>query len=100
SAFPTVRLDVPVNTGSAKYLASHILNNKKAAALVLALLLLAGCVGVYKLVRRNRASTAQNVPFQAIELLRLTNSGRVNDSAISPDGQYVAYVVENGGGNQ
>jgi Tol biopolymer transport system component len=44
-------------------------------------------------VRRNRSSIAPNVPFQAIELLRLTNSGRVNDSAISPDGQYVAYVV-------
>jgi len=97
SAFPTVRLDVPLNTGSTRFLGSHILNNKKAAALVLALLVLAGGFGLYKLVRRNRSSTAPNVPFQAIELLRLTNSGRVNDSAISPDGQYVAYVVENGG---
>ena len=51
--------------------------------------------GVYKLVQRNRSSLAPPVPFQAIELLRLTNSGRVSDSAISPDGRYVAYVVEN-----
>ncbi len=36
SAFPTVRLDVAQNTGSAKYLGSYIPQTKKAAALVLA----------------------------------------------------------------
>ncbi len=96
SAFPTVRLEVQQSTASNEYL-RKISNNKKAAVLVLAALLVAGGFGLYRLARRNRASVAPTIPFQAIELLRLTNSGRVNDSAISPDGKYVAYVVESGG---
>jgi Tol biopolymer transport system component len=52
--------------------------------------------GGYRLWRTNR-STAQVAPFQTIELTRLTNSGRVNDAAISPDGRYVAYVAANEG---
>ncbi|HKR60730.1 MAG TPA: protein kinase [Pyrinomonadaceae bacterium] len=94
SAFPTVRLEVPQSTN--EYL-QKISTNKKAAALVLVILLLAGGFGLYKLLRRNRTAAAPPIPFQAIELLRLTNSGRVNDSAISPDGRYVAYVIENAG---
>ncbi|MGI8919431.1 MAG: protein kinase domain-containing protein [Pyrinomonadaceae bacterium] len=97
SAAPTVRLDVPLSTASNKYLASTVLNNRKAAALVLAVVLFGGAFGFYKMVLRDRSAGAPTVPFQAVELLRLTNSGRVNDSAISPDGKYVAYVVENGG---
>ncbi|MGI8733826.1 MAG: protein kinase domain-containing protein [Pyrinomonadaceae bacterium] len=96
SAFPTIRLEVQESTASNKYL-HKISKNKKAAGLVLTVLLVAGGFGLYKLLGRNRSSVAPAVPFQAIELLRLTNSGRVNDSAISPDGKYVAYVVENGG---
>jgi len=97
SAAPTVRLSVPVSTASNKYLASNVLDRKKVAALLVAVLLVAGGFGLYRMARRNRPSVAPNVPFQAIELLRLTNSGRVNDSAISPDGKYVAYTVENAG---
>ena len=96
SAFPTVRLEVQQSTAGYKYL-EKISKNKKAAALVLTILLVAVGFGLYRMVRRNRPSVAPAVPFQAIELLRLTNSGRVNDSAISPDGKYVAYIVENAG---
>ena len=96
SAAPTVRLDAPISTASNKYLARSSIS-KRAAAIVVAVLVIGGGFGLYKLVRRNRSAAAPPIPFQAIELLRLTNSGRVNDSAISPDGKYVAYVVENGG---
>ena len=92
SAFPTVPLEVRESTAG-----DQISKNKKAAALVLTILLVALGFGLYKMMRGNRPSAAPNVPFQAIELLRLTNSGRVNDSAISPDGKYVAYIVENAG---
>jgi serine/threonine protein kinase len=93
SAASTVRLDLPPSISSN----DRIFSYKKAAALGLTALLLAFGFGVYKLVQHNRSSIAPPIPFQAIELLRLTNSGRVSDSAISPDGRYVAYVVENGG---
>ena len=97
SAAPTVRLELPASTAGYANLASKISNNKKAAAaVVLSVLLLAGGFGIYRRMR-NRDSTPSIIPFQAIELLRLTNSGRVNDSAISPDGRYVAYVLETGG---
>jgi serine/threonine protein kinase len=96
SAFPTVRLEAPVSTGSTEYFANKISSHKKLAALVLTVLLLAGGFGIFRLMRRDR-NAAPATPFQAIELLRLTNSGRVNDSAISPDGRYVSYVVESSG---
>src|SRR4030095_930709 len=70
---------------------------KKAVAVVLPLLRIASGFGIYKLANRNQSSASPPTPFQAIELLRLTNSGRVYDSAISPDGKYVAYVVEKDG---
>jgi len=36
-------------------------------------------------------------PFQQIEITRLTSNGKVRLAAISPDGKYVAYVVDEGG---
>lgn len=41
----------------------------------------------------NRASPA---PFQTMQLTRLTNSGKAIDAVISPDGKYVAYVMDEG----
>ncbi|HEY9503034.1 MAG TPA: protein kinase [Pyrinomonadaceae bacterium] len=89
----TVRLNLPHSTTSNQPPTKGFLTYAKVVALF-ALISLVG-FGLYKLVPRNESSLA--VPFQAIELLRLTNSGRVSDSAISPDGKYVSYVVENGG---
>jgi len=36
-------------------------------------------------------------PFQNLRMTKLTNSGRTIDAAISPDGRYLAEVVEDGG---
>ncbi|MGA8345531.1 MAG: protein kinase [Candidatus Sulfotelmatobacter sp.] len=33
-------------------------------------------------------------PFQRIEITQLTNNGKVSTAAISPDGKYVAYAVD------
>jgi Tol biopolymer transport system component len=38
-------------------------------------------------------------PFQQIEITQLTNNGKVKTAAISQDGRYVAYVVDEGTGN-
>ena len=37
-------------------------------------------------------------PFQRIEITQLTSNGRVKTAAISPDGRYVGYVVDEGSG--
>jgi len=91
---PTVRLDSPISTSSTKP-AKRFSNYAKLPVLIV--LMLAVGFGIYELVRRRESSLVPSTPFQAIELLRLTNSGRVIDSAISPDGKYVSYIVENGG---
>ncbi|HET6863383.1 MAG TPA: protein kinase, partial [Pyrinomonadaceae bacterium] len=94
-AASTVRLDAPISTSTNPHPAKSPLNYMKLAAL--GALILAVGFGLYKFVTRNDSSLAPTAPFQGIELLRLTNSGRVSDSAISPDGKYVSYVVESGG---
>ena len=97
SAFPTVRLEAQQSTASIQYVYQIASNRKFVVAFVLIVLLSVGGFGVYKFLRRSRSPAVSPIPFQAIELLRLTNSGRVNDTAISPDGKYVTYVVESGG---
>jgi Tol biopolymer transport system component/predicted Ser/Thr protein kinase len=37
---------------------------------------------------------ARHVPFQQIEIMQLTTNGKVKTAAISPDGKYVAYAVD------
>jgi Tol biopolymer transport system component len=37
------------------------------------------------------------IPFQKLEITRLTTSGKVTKAAISPDGRYVAYVTDEAG---
>jgi Tol biopolymer transport system component/DNA-binding winged helix-turn-helix (wHTH) protein len=38
-------------------------------------------------------------PFQRIEITQVTGNGKVKTAAISPDGRYVGYVVDEGSGN-
>jgi eukaryotic-like serine/threonine-protein kinase len=40
---------------------------------------------------------AKPAPFQQIEITQLTSNGRVKTAAISADGKYVAYAVDEGG---
>jgi serine/threonine protein kinase/Tol biopolymer transport system component/tetratricopeptide (TPR) repeat protein len=94
----TVAVGTAHTTSSPGFQVSKARRPRKVFALGLAISLVLGLAafGGYRLWLRNRA-TAQVVPFQTIELTRFTNSGRVNDAAISPDGRYVAYVAANEG---
>ncbi len=72
-------------------LSIEIKRHKFGAAVVLAAVLTVaalGAFGVYKLINRQPPVGA----FQNIKLSRVTNSGDVIDSAISPDGKYIVYV--------
>lgn len=72
-------------------LSVEIKRHKFGAAVVVAIVLaIVGlcAFGVYKLANREPAVGA----FQNIRLTRVTNSGDVIDSAISPDGKYIVYI--------
>jgi eukaryotic-like serine/threonine-protein kinase len=79
---------------SAEYLISEIKSHKKAAilAFVTITIAVAGVTfGVVKLVGKKSSSR-----FQAMEISRLTSTGKAlwTSLSISPDGKYVAYVID------
>jgi len=64
------------------------------AALAVIILALAG-YGFYKM--RARSETKLRVPFERVEVTKLTTNGNALMGAISPDGKYVAYVTGESG---
>ncbi len=78
---------------SAEYLVNGIKRNKVAA--VLLLLISVGLVyGVYKFGFQPKPNLAH---FQKITITRVTNEGNVETAAVSPDGKYIAYSLEEDG---
>jgi len=61
-----------------------------------ALLLSAVLFGVYFL-RRQKSEPKLRVPFERVEVTKLTTNGNALMGAISPDGKYVAYVTGESG---
>jgi len=64
------------------------------AALAAIVLALAG-YGLYKM--KARTETKLRVPFERVEVTKLTTNGNALMGAISPDGKYVAYVTGGSG---
>ncbi len=63
------------------------------AALLIGLLIVAAAVyGMYTLVRRPAAT-----PFQTFAITQLTNTGKVQNAAISPDGRFLLTVQSDNG---
>jgi eukaryotic-like serine/threonine-protein kinase len=63
------------------------------AFIVLALAVSGAGFGLYKLISR----PTRPAHFQLTSIARLTNSGKVIDTTISPDGRYVVYCLSNAG---
>ena len=59
------------------------------------MVVIAGGIGLYKFL--NRSNPTPPAPFQTTKITRLTATGKARGAAISPDGKYVAYVVDDAG---
>jgi serine/threonine protein kinase len=89
------RMSVPP-ASSAQVLSSEIKRHKTTAvviASVVLLLIVAAAFGVYKFIG---SRSAHGVATRR-KISRLTTTGKVADITMSPDGKYVAYVIEDTG---
>lgn len=74
---------------------SETLSRPRVSIAFFVLTLIVVIVGSLALVRWGRST--RPAPFQNLRMTKLTNSGKTIDAAISPDGRYLAEVVEDGG---
>jgi eukaryotic-like serine/threonine-protein kinase len=84
------------STSSAEYLVSNIKKHKLSVLSVLGVIVLAlaaGGYGLYRVISR----AAKPSGLHVMEVTRFTSTGKAVHAAISPDGNYVAHVAEDGG---
>ena len=87
---------------SASIILDSAKRNKSSAGLITGLSLLmiaAGIYGLYKGIAQWIGDSGP-VPFQNMNMSKLTNSGKVVLATISPDGKYVVNAVDEGRGKQ
>ena len=95
---PTLPLEPARQTSRVEYLDARLSDHKKATGIFLAVFLaVLTMLGLFTVSRLNRSSSKAVTPFQTVNLIKLTNTGKVKDAVISPDGRYVAYVAEERG---
>ncbi len=73
----------------------HSLRRRIAISVMSLTALLALGYGAYRYLNGN--VIRQPAAFETMKMIRLTSSGKAYDAAISPDGKYVAYVVDEAG---
>ncbi len=84
------------STSSAEFLLGEIKRHRIGATIAaIVLVIVAGIIGIAVYGTLKRTSAAE--PFQEMRISRLTNTGRSNGAAISPDGKYVVHVVNEAG---
>jgi eukaryotic-like serine/threonine-protein kinase len=82
---------------SAEYLVTEIKRHKTSAAVVIVLLALVLAAAGYSIYKWTAKRSSPALSLQSAKFTRLTASGKVTDAAISPDGKYVAHVIDDGG---
>jgi eukaryotic-like serine/threonine-protein kinase len=91
----------PRSTSSTEYFVGKIKRHKRGAVAALVIFLFAAAgvgLGLYKFVGRQQSDQAKTVvPPQSMRIVRLTDSGKATAAAISRDGNYAVYAVEDGG---
>ncbi len=93
---PALRLESSQEPSSDSVIAASLLKRHKLTMglFIAGMVLLLGGLGLamYKLSVRKSELT-----FQNMKIVRITQSGKAIDVAVSPDGQYVVYVLQEGG---
>jgi serine/threonine protein kinase len=91
---PTIGAD-SVAAGKPRYWRT----GRRRVALALGILAVASIAFVVlKYARQTPLDTESGSAFQAMQMTRLTSTGKSRVAAISPDGKYVVHVVEGAGG--
>jgi serine/threonine protein kinase/dipeptidyl aminopeptidase/acylaminoacyl peptidase len=79
---------------SAEYIVSEIKHHIRGILFALALMIIAGAgVGLWLYSTRSRSTFSS----QAMKITRLTSTGKATNAAISPDGKYVVYSMDDAG---
>jgi serine/threonine protein kinase/Tol biopolymer transport system component len=97
-ALRTEEVQAVRTTSSAEYIITEIKRHRKSIVVtlsVVAITIAAIGFGLYRFSGRNKSV----VPFQKTKITKLT-TGKALHAAISPDGKYVAYVLDEGAGQQ
>ena len=79
-----------------RYLTPKIIQHKPALLIALTIMFGVVAFGLYRFIARD-GSHSPTATFQSMKIARLTNSGKAVNAAISPDGKYVANVVDTDG---
>ncbi len=82
-------------TSSAEYIVSEIKRHKAGAFVTLALFAVAG-LG-YAIYHFTAKTTPVAAHFVNMNITRVTSEGNVESAAVSPDGKYIAYSLEESG---
>ncbi len=96
SAVNATQTEITHSTSSAEYVFSQIKQHRTGAAIAVVFGLLA-VSGIAFALYKFAASDTPAAPFQTTKITRLTATGKARGAAISPDGKYVAYVVDDAG---
>ena len=81
-------------TSSAEVILGELRRHGRGFLLGLALLACALAAGGYGLYRLTRGEAPARTPFQRMSVRQLADTGQAVDVAVSPDGEFVAYVKD------
>jgi serine/threonine protein kinase/dipeptidyl aminopeptidase/acylaminoacyl peptidase len=86
----------PTVSASIEHPGARPSSQKWVAVALFALLLIAGVAIVY-VWRKQNPTKPPALHFQNMKITRVTNEGNVETAAVSPDGKYIAYTLEESG---
>ncbi|HEX7955817.1 MAG TPA: protein kinase, partial [Pyrinomonadaceae bacterium] len=84
-------------TSSAEVIFGELRRHRRGALAALAVLAFALAAGGYGLYRLLRGAPPAATPFQKMSVRQLGDTGQAVDAALSPDGEFVAYVKDEAG---
>ncbi|HEY0408449.1 MAG TPA: protein kinase [Pyrinomonadaceae bacterium] len=97
-SLPTTNATRDVESPADESLKGRIKRQRRAVSLVVAALLItAGVVLLLKFFGQSKPETLAAALFRKTESTRLTTNGNTRVAAISPDGKYVAYAMDESG---